>query len=80
MQIAADLGPEHVNASTADVLATLRFHGIVEKPQKQRQACGGARGAAAGGGRRGGNADTRLVRARVFIPLRLLFLYFLLCW
>jgi hypothetical protein len=32
LQVADALAPEHADASAADVLATLRFHHIVEKP------------------------------------------------
>jgi hypothetical protein len=55
LQIAAELGTEAADASAADVLATLRFHGIVEKPQRQKQK------QQARGSRRGAAADTRWV-------------------
>jgi hypothetical protein len=59
LQIADALAPEHADASAADVLATLRFHGIVEKPQRQKQQ------QQQRGNRRGANADTRYAAVAV---------------
>jgi hypothetical protein len=61
LQIADALAPEHADASAADVLATLRFHGIVEKPQRQKQQ----QQQQQRGNRRGANADTRYAAVAV---------------
>lgn len=57
VQIAAELAPEAPGVGPADVLATLRFHGIVARPDNKRRRVAAAGGSAAGA-RRGG-AETR---------------------